>query len=79
MLVSLKESTNPGALLVCGDALYHLGRFEHSLVSYYKSSRQSDYYHQVPKPGVTLSRDIGFSSQLLFSTFNFQSCRYFRH
>ena len=42
VLVELRNPTNPGALLVRGDALYHLGRFEHSLVSYYKAARQPD-------------------------------------
>ena len=40
VLVELRNPCNPGALLVRGDALYHMGRFEHSLVSYYKASRQ---------------------------------------
>ena len=36
VLVTLRYPNNPGALLVQGDALYHTGLFEHSLVSYYK-------------------------------------------
>ena len=36
VLVTLRYPSNPGALLVQGDALYHTGLFEHSLVSYYK-------------------------------------------
>jgi tetratricopeptide (TPR) repeat protein len=42
VLFQLRNPNNPGALLVRGDALYHLGRFEHSLVSYYKAARQPD-------------------------------------
>ena len=36
VLVTLRYPCNPGALIVQGDALYHTGLFEHSLVSYYK-------------------------------------------
>ena len=51
VLVTLRYPSNPGALLVQGDALYHTGLFEHSLVSYYKvgrlakkeARRQQDY------------------------------------
>ena len=51
VLVILREPTNPGALLVRGDALYHLGRFEHSLVSYYQASRQPDLITRCKKQG----------------------------
>ena len=39
VLVTLHNLLNP-ALLVQGDALYHTGLFEHSLVSYYKVRHQ---------------------------------------
>ena len=34
VLVFLRESDNPGALIARGDAYYFLGRFEHALVRY---------------------------------------------
>ena len=42
VLLHLREPYNPGALIVKGDALYHMGMFEHSLVSYYRAARQPD-------------------------------------
>ena len=45
VLVTLRYPSNPGALLVQGDALYHTGLFEHSLVSYYKVGKLSHLVH----------------------------------
>ena len=41
ILNTLKDSTNPKALTVKGDALYNLGNFEHALLNYHRAMRSS--------------------------------------
>jgi predicted negative regulator of RcsB-dependent stress response len=40
-LYTLKDSSNPKALTVKGDALYNLGNFEHALLNYHRAMRSS--------------------------------------